>query len=757
MDEDRAEGFNLTFLDTSLKNMKSTYSNRVFKHTDSLQILITQLALVIFIVCSCNPGDNKDYTSWKIYGGSKESIRYSTLREIDTNNVSQLQVAWVYNTGDADTANHSQIQCNPIIIDSLLYGVTPQLKLFALDAATGKEKWVFNPFDTLRGNKKLNFGLNNCRGVTYWSDNNEKRIFYTAGSDVYAVNGLTGKLITSFGDTGKVDLHKGLGREVEDLFITATTPGIIYKDLLIMGSRVDEGPAAAPGHIRAYDVRTGEQKWIFHTIPHPGEFGFDTWEDTIAYKNIGGANSWMGFSLDEKRGILFAPTGSASFDFYGGKRRGSNLFADCLLALDAATGKRKWHFQFIHHNIWDYDPPSPPALITLIKNGKSFDAVAQTTKTGFVFVFERETGKPVFPVEEKPVPDSSELHNEKVWPTQPIPSLPRPFARQSFTEADINNLVADSSIQDVKTKLKGYKTGVMFTPPSKQGTVIFPGFDGGAEWGGPAFDPQTGLLYVNANEMPWVLTIQDVKRKPAKNESYLEAGIRLYRQHCMHCHGTKREGSGNYPSLLVMNKKYDEAEFYKLLIAGRRMMPGFKQLEEEEKRSIASFVLEQKSQHQKRFIPPQAPIDTFRNLPYSITGYNKFKTKEGYPAIKPPWGTLNAINLNTGELAWKVTLGEFPELIKKGIPPTGTENYGGPVITTGGLLFIAATRDGKFRAFNKRTGQMLWQTDLPAPGFATPSVYQANGTQYIVIACGGGKLETKSGDAYVAFALADKK
>jgi quinoprotein glucose dehydrogenase len=711
--------------------------------------------LLVTALAACSNKQNTSYKTWEVAGGSKESIHYSELVQVDTSNVNQLQQAWTYYTRDADTVHSSQIQCNPIIIDGIMYGTTPRMKLFALDAATGKEKWVFDPADTT-GGRKISLNLNNNRGVTYWSDGSDKRIFYVAGANIYAINAGTGKLISSFGSNGTVDLHDGLDRDVKELFITSSSAGIIYKDLLIMGSRVDEGAAAAPGHIRAYDVRSGKQQWIFHTIPHPGEPGYETWEDTIAYKHIGGANAWAGLSLDEKRGILFAPIGSASFDFYGGKRKGSNLYADCMLALDAATGKRLWHFQYLHHDIFDYDPSSAPALVTVTHSGKSIDAVAQTTKTGFVFLFNRETGEPLFPIEEKPVPDSSDLVGEKVWPTQPIPLLPKPFVRQSFTEKDINDLVPDSSYQDIKSRLAKVKSGTMFTPSSKQGTVIFPGFDGGAEWGGPAFDPKTGIIYVNANEMPWILTMVEVKREVPKNETYLDAGKRLYRHYCMGCHGPGREGGGNYPTLLDVKKKYNETQFQQLLGGGRRMMPAFKQLSKEEVKSLASFVLEQKKEQSKKFDAPVQVLDSFLNLPYSSTGYHKFLTREGYPAIKPPWGSLSAINLNTGQPVWKIPLGEFPELVKKGIPITGTENYGGPIVTSGGLLFIAATRDGKFRAFNKATGKLLWQTDLPAPGFATPSLYEVNGKQFIVIACGGGKLGEKSGDAYMAFALPGK-
>lgn len=716
------------------------------------------LFFVSLIIISCTQTERN--ISWASYGGNKETNRYSTLSQVDTNNVQQLQVAWEYHTGDADTVHNSQIQCNPLIIDTILYGTTPQMKLFAVHAVTGQPIWTFDPTSvdtgTAAGVNALYFVLNNCRGITYWTDGKEdQRIFYTAGSDLYSINALTGKIVNSFGANGKIDLHKGLDRDATDLFVTATSPGIIFKDLIIMGSRVDEGPKAAPGHIRAYDVRSGQQRWIFHTIPHPGEPGFESWEDSIAYKKIGGANNWSGMSLDEKRGIVFVPTGSASWDFYGGKRLGNNLYADCLLALDAATGKRIWHFQHIHHDVWDRDMPTPPALVTVIHDGKKIDAVAQTTKTGFVFLFERETGKTLFPIEEKPVPTDTELINEKLSPTQPIPVLPKPYVRQSFPESELNDIVSDSEYNDLKSRWASYRKDHMYAPPSKQGTIIFPGYDGGAEWGGPAFDPNTGLLYVNANEMPWVLTMVDLKDKPQQKETWLTAGQRLYQKHCMSCHGPDRKGAGNFPAVVDMEKKYSAQQLQELLNAGRRMMPAFQHLSSQERDALSAFILNNRDSQGREYVDTTTKVDEYSKMPYTTTGYNKFLSKNGYPAIRPPWGTLNAINLNTGELEWKIPLGEYPEFKAKGII-TGTENYGGPVVTAGGILFIAATRDGKFRAFNKRTGKLLWETNLPAPGYATPSLYSVNGRQYIVIACGGGKLGTKSGDSYVAFALPEK-
>ncbi len=440
-------------------------------------------SVCLFISCTSN--SSKKYEGWEVYGGTKYNTHYSSLTNIDTNNISQLQIAWAYHTGDADTM--TQIQVNPIVVNGILYGVSPKLKLFAVDAATGKEKWIFNPVDTSSATSKGSgyFMFNVCRGVTYYTDGkDDQKIFLAASSRLFCINANNGKLVSSFGDSGKIDLHNDLGRDVKDLYIATTSPGIIYKDMIIIGSRVAEDAAAAPGHIRAYDVNTGKLRWIFHTIPQPGNAGYETWDDKEAWKHIGGANVWSGFSMDESKGILFAPTGSASYDFYGGKRTGQNLYANSVLAIDAATGKRIWHFQTVHHDVWDKDLPTAPLVITIKKDGREIEAIAQPTKTGFIFLFERSTGKPIYPIDEKPVPTESELAGEKLSPTQPWPSFPKPFARQSLTEADLNKHIPDSSYADIKRRLNSYKTGFMFNPPSKQGTVIFPGFDGGAEWGG---------------------------------------------------------------------------------------------------------------------------------------------------------------------------------------------------------------------------------------------------------------------------------
>lgn len=710
----------------------------------------------VIVISSCT--QRNDYTGWEIYGGSNYKIQYSGLNEIDTNNVKKLQIAWIYHTKDAEAS--SQIEVNPIIVNGVLYGVSPRLKLFALDAKTGKEKWHFDPFaDTVIVNQKRH-GENICRGIAYYKgaeDNN--LIFYTAGSSLFCISAKSGKPLRSFGNNGSIDLHNKLGRDVSKSFVTSTSPGIIYKDLLIIGIATSENANAAPGHIRAYDVHTGKLRWIFHTIPYPGEVGYKTWDDPEAYKHIGGANPWAGFSLDENRGIVFAATGSAADDFYGGKRLGDDLFANCVIALDAPTGKLKWSFQTIHHDVWDRDLPSNPVLVSVMKDGKKIDAVVQITKTGFLFLLDRETGKPLYPVVERPVPTLSDLSGERLSPTQPYPTFFKPLIRQLFTEADLNRNISDSSFQDIKKRYLSYKSDNLFNPPSKTPTIVFPGMTGGAEWGGAAFDPRTALLYINNNEIPRLLTMTEVKdKKVFSGQTNLEAGKTLYTVNCVACHGPERKGGGDFPSLINIEKKYSEDAFISLLTTGRRRMPSFNFLGPNEKKAIASYVLSLKSEQQEKFTPSEKEKDSYHQIPYtsSTNRPSKFETKEGYPAVSPPWGTLTAINLNTGQVVWKEPLGDYPELKVKGIH-SGTENFGGPVVTAGGLLFIAATKDKKFRAFNKKTGCLLWETDLPAAGFATPSTYEINGRQYVVIACGGGKLNTSSGDSFVAFALPEKK
>ena len=722
-------------------------------------LFIKVFCLMVILQSACENEKSEDYTTWKYYNGTPGALKYSSLKEIDTLNISSLKPIWTYQTGDADTAARSQIQTNPIVINGVLYGISPQLKLFALKAENGKEIWVFDPTKEWKNGPadRASFhNMINARGLCYWTDNKgEERLFYTVGSFTIAIDAKTGKPMTSFGEGGAIDLHQNLGREVSDLIVVNTSPGVIYNDLLILGTRVDENSPAAPGHIRAYDVRTGKMKWIFHTIPLPGEHGYDTWEDKNAYKYAGGANVWSGFSLDEKKGVIFAGTGSAAYDFYGGNRKGSNLFANCLLAIDANTGKRKWHFQFIHHDVWDKDLPTPPVLTSLERDGKSVDVVIQTTKNGQIFVFDRENGTPFFPIVETKVPTNSDLEGEKPWPTQPIPSLPEPFSRQTLTKSEINPCLEGEERTWVEEKMATLRYGHAFVLPGKTPSLIYPGFDGGGEWGGSAVDPQEDILWVNSNEMPWIMEMKAVKKREVKEETIYAAGKRLFEEQCAVCHGENKKGLGNNPSLENITSRYNQLTLTTLLNSGRRMMPSFKRLPDAEKEAIASYLLALPNGKQAYVERDKRKETAYDRVPYKMAGYNKFLTPKGNPAISPPWGSLNAINLKTGKLLWKVPLGEYPELKKKGVPPTGTENYGGPVVTAGGLVFIAGTPDKMFRAFNKMNGKLVWSYELPFAAFATPAMYKIGDKQFITIACGGGKLKTMSGDAYVTFAIPD--
>ncbi|MFT5998887.1 MAG: quinoprotein glucose dehydrogenase [Neolewinella sp.] len=713
--------------------------------------------LLLLALFACTP-DQPLPASWSHYGGDPGLNHFSTATQIDTNNVGQLVPIWTYRSGDADTANFSQIQCNPIIIDGTLYGVTPQMRLFAADAATGVEKWVFDPKDAAMDEKggRYKHNMINARGMAHWKGDGATRLFFTAGSLTYAIDATTGNVIKSFGDGGRIDLHKGLGRNVDDNVVLSTSPGMVYEDLLVMGTRVDESLPAAPGHIRAYDVRTGEQKWIFRTIPGPTDEGYDTWDNKDAWEYTGGANAWSGFSMDKARGLIFCGTGSASYDFYGGNRPGENLYANCVLALDAATGERRWHYQTIHHDLWDKDHPTPPVLVTVNHDGKEIEAVAQPTKNGYLFVLDRDTGVPLFPVTETPVPQDGALPGEQLHPTQPIPDIPAPFARQSVGPDDINPYLSEADRAVVAETFRTSRYGNPYLPPGEKPFILLPGFDGGAEWGGPAFDPTDNMLYVNSSNMAWLIDMREVKWEATGEETWAVAGERLYVKYCQTCHGADQQGTGNNPTLVNIGERYETASFAELIRTGRRMMPPFAQLQDEEISAIASYVLVQEETGNNVFtIKPLSPEEDPYFLPWKMNGYRKFLAPDGKPAIAPPWGSLTAIDLNTGAHRWQIPLGEYPDYKARGIPATGTENYGGPVVTAGGVLFIAATSDGKFRAFNKRNGALLWETDLPAAGFATPAVYEIDGKQLVVIACGGGKLGTRAGDSYVAFGLPD--
>ncbi len=665
-------------------------------------------------------------TDWPVYGGTAENKHYSNLTQINRTNVKELKVAWSYDTGEK-----GGLQTSPIIVADVLYGITPTQKVFAVNAANGKLLWKFDS------------GMNATqpdRGLAYWSNERDKRILVGVMNFLYALNASTGKPIASFGKAGRIDLRGELGRNPERQSVALTSPGIVYKDVIIVGGRNPETLPAAPGDIRAYDVLSGKLRWSFHTIPHPGEFGYETWPKD-AWKYSGAANNWAGMAVDPKRGIVYVPTGSAAFDFYGADRVGDDLFANCLIALKAKTGERIWHFQGVKHDLWDRDFPSPPVLLTVNRDGREIDAVAQTTKQGFVYLFDRVSGKPLFPIEYRKYPPSV-VPGEVASSEQPLPTQPAPFARQVLSEEMLTTRTPEAH-QWALENFRKFRSEGQFVPFSVgKDTVVFPGFDGGAEWGGPAVDPETAVLYVNANEMAWTGTLAPDSGENSPNS--------LYMSQCSVCHGEKMTGSPPaMPSLIGVGDRLSPQQIGTTITNGKGRMPAFANFDDDQLHALIDFLMSGKSNELPSSEPPPP------EMKYRFTGYHKFLDPDGYPAIAPPWGTLSAINLNTGAYVWKINLGEYPELAAKGLKNTGTENYGGPVVTAGGLVFIGASDfDKKFRAYDKATGELLWETTLPFSGNATPATYAVNGRQYVVIAAGGGKdPKSPSGGVYVAFAL----
>ncbi|MFY0652868.1 MAG: pyrroloquinoline quinone-dependent dehydrogenase [Cyclobacteriaceae bacterium] len=702
-----------------------------------------RLTLILFFLTllSCGEGsdNNSQYQSWEMHGGDQAGTRYSSLDQINKENVGQLEVAWRYMTGDWKEGKRTTIQCNPIIIGRRMFITTPKLKLVALEADTGKEIWVFDPFEGKDGG-----GVN--RGVTYWSDGKEERLYYGAESYLYSIDAKTGKPAEGFADQGRLDLRMDLDRE-EIYGASSRAPGMIFGDKIIIGTSVGEGPSpGSPGHIRAFNVRTGKREWIFHTIPHPGEFGYETWSPD-SWKTNGGANSWNGFTLDKERGIVYFGTGSASNDHWGGDRIGENLFANSVMALNAETGERVWHFQVVHHDLWDYDISCAPTLVSLTKDGKKIDAVAQPTKMGHLFVLDRETGEPVFPVEERPVP-KSEIPGEESWPTQPFPPASLVYSQQIFEVTDLN----PEATKYVEEQLKNMVNTGIFPAPGFDPAVILPQFNGGSEWGGAGFDPESNTLILNAsNEAEWM----SMRKTLGEEEVVLgQLGKQMYQSICSSCHGTSGKSIGA-PVLtgdagVKSRMKPDEA--LAIIESGKGVMPSFKRFSETEKKAILAYLFDQGVEEK---VVLKIEKDSWRNrIPYVSTGHWDWRDPEGYPVNKRPWGTLNAIDLNEGKIKWQVPLGTYPALEARGLPATGTFNIGGPVVTAGGLIFIGAAQDERMHAFDKETGELLWEYQMDAGGYATPATYEVDGRQYVIIAAGGGgKPGTKSRDSYYCFAL----
>ena len=781
-------------------------------------------ATAMMAATMCGVCAAQNATGWAVYNGGLDGDHYSQLKQINRANVKQLTMAWSFDTGEK-----GGIQDNPLVIGRTLYAYTPTQKVLALDAATGKLKWKF---DSRVG------GSQPARGMTYWTDGKQGRIFAGIMNFLYCLDAETGKAVDSFGEGGRIDLRKDLRGNYEEQSVVLTTPGIIYKDTIIVGGRNPETHPAPPGDVRAYDVRTGKLRWSFHTIPHPGEPGYETWP-AEAWNTAGAANNWAGMALDADRGIVYAPTGSAVFDFYGGDRLGNDLYANTILALDANTGKRLWHFQGVHHDIWDRDFPSEPALFTLKRDGKTVEGLAQTTKQGYLYLFDRVTGQPLFPIHEVPYPTST-VPGEVTSPTQPKPDAPEPFARQRLTADMLTTRTPEAHAWAAK-EFATFNSDGQFIPLAvgKQ-TVVIPGFDGGAEWGGPAIDPATNVLYVNANDIAWTgglvpaahggspgavvyqnqcamchgpnragappdfpslvgilsrLTAEKVTENVKKGNGrmpsfpnidvarltalieYLrtdtgagagketgsvpvqgmsaeeptdKAGAAVYQDHCAICHGDHREGiAPAFPMLVGVAGRLNKSQIVDVIQNGKNQMPGMPDVQGADLAALLRYL---------GFAEGATTAAIYADATeekYTFTGYRKFLDPDGYPAIVPPWGTLNAIDLKTGKYLWKIPLGEYPELAAKGLKDTGTENYGGPIVTAGGVLFIGATiYDHKFRAFDSHDGKLLWESELPFSGVATPATYMIDGRQYVAIAASSARdPKAPQGGAYVAFAL----
>jgi len=722
----------------------------------NMKFIISTLIAMLLTGCQTKLDKNR---SWMVYKADAESTSYSPLDQINKENVGQLKLIWKFVPNDSRNNRISSSECNPIVIDGILYMTSARHRVYALNASTGDTIWTYDPFEGGEGG-----GIN--RGVTYWEDGEDKRILYTAGDQLFANEALTGKLITSFGKDGKVSMNEGLRGDPSAISVIPTSPGIVFQDLLILGAEVSELYGAEPGYIRAYNIRTGKLEWTFHTIPHPGEPGYETWPKD-AWKYAGGANDWGGMSLDLKRGLVFLALGSPTYDFYGADRKGQNLFGNSVVALDARTGAYKWHFQTVHHDLWDYDLPAPPNLITIKKDGKTIDALAQTTKSGFLFVFNRETGEPIFPIEERPVP-ASLVPGEEAWPTQPFPTLPKPYSRQFMTEADLMNYSPESHDSLVK-RFRSLRYEGLFTPPDIRGTLMLPGTRGGSNWGGGAVDPSRGIIYIKSSDSPEIDLLQKIEpaKSSAGSPNKYNQGMTLYTKHCASCHGRDKNGDEpNFPSLVGLSNRMTQDVALNKITQGSGRMPGFAAvLQGNEDAIIAylyekgerisrkeSFLLEIRENQlsAKDTIAKKEKTDTFP-IYLNITAYGHFNDHERRPALTPPWGELNAIDLNTGEYLWKIPVGNHPELQQPEAPITGSEGYAGPIVTAGGLVFLGSTHDKKFRAFDKENGKLLWEIDLPGIANATPSTYWSNGKQYVVTSVGGDK-ENPSG--YVmAFAI----
>ena len=662
------------------------------------------LAVGLLAACARPPSD----VDWSVYLGDAGRQHYSPLTQINRDNVAELRQAWVYRSGEPKGTMYT----SPLVVEGVFYGLSPQLVAFALNAATGEELWRAD----------LDLPTTAQRGLMWWQKGSDKRIYFTAGRELLALNATDGKLVASFGDNGRIDLTPA---EDRGGYFAVTVPGVVFEDKIMLGFSTSEWADSFVGSIRAFSAIDGQLVWQFDTIPKPGDVGSETWaEGSLA--TAGGANVWSGMALDEERGLLFAPTGSATPDFIGVTRLGDNLFANSLVALDARTGKLKWHYQVVRHDLWDRDNPAPPTLVRLQRDGEVIDAVALTTKSGHLYVFDRETGESMYPIVEVDTLPST-MPGEVPAPKQPLSTVA--FSRQIF-ETTNRTPEARAFVQE---QIKDYDLRP-WAPPKVGTVIIYPWYDGGAEWGGSAFDPANNRLILNANDAAGILTLTEV---PAGFSNY-----GAYAQHCGSCHGLDLEGTDAGPALHNLLERSTFAEVLEVVAEGRGRMPGFAHLSDAERGGLLRFVLAAEPVKDE----PTAEIT------YAHGGYVYLRDNEGLPANTPPWGTLNSIDLASGEIEWKIPFGDFLSHPDLGL---GAISYGGPVVTASGLIFIAATPDKKFRAYDSRDGAVLWETELSAAGFSTPAVYSVDGKQFVAIAAGGGRQGPPSGADYYAFSLPD--
>jgi quinoprotein glucose dehydrogenase len=736
--------------------------------------LSASVLLVAVAVVPGGPGEaRQDRRTWMDYGGAPDNARYMTLDQIDKSNVARLEVAWTYPTRDDFSYVFS-----PTIVDDVMYVLARNSALVALDAATGREIWVH---ENLQGIAP--------RGINYWEskDRKDRRLLYQRNHHLEAIDATTGKPILSFGKDGAVNLREGFaGRDPESVGrVQSSTPGKIFENLILLGSATGENYVATPGDLRAYDVITGKEVWRFRTIPHPGEFGYETWPKD-AYKYVGGTNTWGEISVDARRGIAYFPTGSPTYDYYGADRHGANLFGTSLLALDARTGKRLWHFQMVHHDLWDFDNCAAPQLTTIRRNGKTIDVVAQAGKTGFLYVFDRVTGEPIWPIEERAVP-KSDIPGEQAWPTQPFPTNPPPFAAQTLSPDDINPHVLTTAERDEwKTRIAAARNNGLFTPPAAVDTVSIPGANGGANWGNTAAHPTNGTVYVQSINVPSIyrLSLEAPGRAGGPGRGGAPAAVvaqgqTLYAQRCQSCHGPDLRGLGTLPSLVGVTSRLGPDALREVIAGGRQAMPPFRDLATSDMDALVAFLTTagDATGRGTRGAPPPSlggPVVASGGAPGSRPGGGRGGGMAGPPyppdvvvpsvryytgyglsntIVKPPYSTLTAYDLNAGTIKWQVPAGDEPRALAQGAANTGVISQRSGIITTSTGLLFHAGGDGKVRAHDVDTGKVLWTGTLPAGSRGGPAMYEVGGRQFLVVNATQTLAGSTSPRAYVAFAL----